>query len=66
MHVYIAQLCMWDYDDPCSIFPTLRFDAFVDTFFLATHTAPPPPVTLSFSLASGQDMWTLPIGLLSR
>jgi hypothetical protein len=28
------QICMWDYSDPCNIFPTLQFDIFVDTFFL--------------------------------
>jgi hypothetical protein len=28
------QICMWDYSDPCNIFPTLLFDMFVDTFFL--------------------------------
>ncbi len=28
------QLCMWDYTDPCNIFPTLNFDMFVDSFFM--------------------------------
>ena len=30
------QICMWDYTDPCNTFPTLRFDMFVDTFFMVT------------------------------
>ena len=28
------QLCMWNYDDPCNMFPTLYFDVFVDIFFM--------------------------------
>ena len=28
------QICMWDYTNPCNIFPTLRFDMCVDTFFM--------------------------------
>ena len=28
------QICMWDYNDPCNTFPTLKLDIFVDTFFL--------------------------------
>ena len=28
------QICIWDYNDPCNIFPTLFFDLGVDTFFL--------------------------------
>ena len=31
------QICMWDYSDPCNTFPTLRFDMFVDTFFMVTN-----------------------------
>jgi hypothetical protein len=31
------QICMWDYSDPCNIFPTLQFDMFVDTFFLVPY-----------------------------
>ena len=39
-----VQICMWNYDDPCSIFPTLQFDIIVDTFFLVgANTARPPP-----------------------
>jgi hypothetical protein len=34
-----VQICMWSYDDPCSAFPTLSFDVFVDTFFLVGFTA---------------------------
>ena len=30
-----VQLCLWNYDDPCNTFPTLRFDVAVDSFFLA-------------------------------
>jgi len=30
-----VQICMWAYDDPCNRFPTLEFDVFVDSFFLA-------------------------------
>jgi hypothetical protein len=29
-----VQLCLWSYEDPCNIFPTLFFDVFVDSFFL--------------------------------
>jgi hypothetical protein len=32
-----AQICIWNYDDPCSIFPTLPFDIAVDAFFLVRH-----------------------------
>jgi hypothetical protein len=28
------QICIWDYSDPCNIFPMLRFDMFVDFFFM--------------------------------
>ena len=28
------QLFLWDYDDPCNVFPTLHLDLFVDLFFL--------------------------------
>ena len=34
-----VQLCLWNYDDPCNIFPTLRFDVAVDSFFLARPPA---------------------------
>jgi hypothetical protein len=30
------QICIWDYTDPCNIFPTLFFDLGVDTFFLVS------------------------------
>jgi hypothetical protein len=30
-----VQICMWEYEDPCNIFPTMYFDVFVDAFFLA-------------------------------
>jgi hypothetical protein len=35
-----VQICLWAYDDPCDIFPTLQLDIIVDTFFLvpAEHT----------------------------
>ena len=49
------QICMWDYTDPCNVFPTLRFDMFVDTFFMVSpilaRTCPvpgegfPPPLS---------------------
>ncbi len=29
-----VQICMWSYDDPCNMFPTLLFDVAVDIFFL--------------------------------
>ena len=29
-----VQLCMWDYDDQCNMFPTLYFDIIVDSFFV--------------------------------
>ena len=32
-----VQICMWNYDDPCNIFPTLYFDVIVDCFFLVQH-----------------------------
>ena len=28
------QICLWNYDDPCNIFPTLYFDVAVDSFFM--------------------------------
>jgi hypothetical protein len=31
------QICVWDYEDACNMFPTLFFDFFVDTFFLVMH-----------------------------
>ena len=34
-----VQLCLWNYDDPCNTFPTLRFDVAVDSFFLARTRA---------------------------
>ena len=37
------QLCLWSYDDPCNIFPTLYFDVFVDSFFLVSPQPPPTP-----------------------
>jgi hypothetical protein len=30
------QVFLWDDSDPCTLFPTLRIDLFVDTFFLVT------------------------------
>ena len=33
------QICMWDYTDPCHTVPTLRFDMFVDAFFMVRQTA---------------------------
>ena len=32
-----VQLLVWDYSDPCQMFPTLHFDLFVDTFFLVSR-----------------------------
>ncbi len=33
-----VQICMWNYEDPCNMFPTLYFDVFVDAFFMVqTH-----------------------------
>ena len=32
-----VQICMWDYDDPCTMFPTLPFDVIVDCFFLVSR-----------------------------
>ena len=29
-----VQICIWSYDDPCNMFPTLPFDVAVDVFFL--------------------------------
>ncbi len=31
-----VQICLWSYDDPCNIFPTLYFDVVVDSFFLVS------------------------------
>jgi hypothetical protein len=33
------QICMWDYSDPCNLFPTLQLDLAVDTFFLVIFLA---------------------------
>ena len=29
-----VQILLWDYSDPCNMFPTLFFDLGVDSFFL--------------------------------
>ncbi len=29
-----AQIFLWDYSDPCVVFPTLYFDVVVDIFFM--------------------------------
>ena len=31
-----VQIFMWDYSDPCNIFPTLYFDLAVDFFFMVS------------------------------
>ena len=31
-----VQILVWDYSDPCRMFPTLYFDLGVDTFFLVS------------------------------
>ncbi len=31
-----VQICLWSYEDPCNMFPTLYFDVAVDSFFLVT------------------------------
>ncbi len=28
------QICLWNYDDPCNMFPSLYFDVIVDVFFM--------------------------------
>jgi hypothetical protein len=33
------QICVWDYSDPCNMFPTLYFDIYVDMFFLVRKRA---------------------------
>jgi hypothetical protein len=38
-----VQLCIWSYDDPCNIFPTLPFDIAVDAFFLVVLRCACPP-----------------------
>ena len=30
------QIFVWDYTDPCNMFPTLYFDIFADTFFIVS------------------------------
>ena len=35
-----VQLCLWNYDDPCIMFPTLYFDVIVDSFFLVRPLSP--------------------------
>ena len=32
-----AQICLWSYDDPCDMFPSLPFDVIVDVFFMVTR-----------------------------
>ena len=32
-------MCLFRYDDPCVIFPTLFFDVFVDCFFMVRALA---------------------------
>ena len=29
-----AQIFLWDFSDPCNMFPTLAFDVAIDSFFL--------------------------------
>ncbi len=33
-----VQICLWNYDDACNIFPTLYFDVAVDSFFVVRVT----------------------------
>jgi hypothetical protein len=33
-----VQICMWNYEDPCNMFPTLAFDVIVDVFFMVAET----------------------------
>ncbi len=30
------QICMWNYDDSCNMFPTLYFDVGIDTYFIVS------------------------------
>jgi len=30
------QICMWNYDDPCNMFPTLYFDVGIDMYFIVS------------------------------
>ena len=32
-----VQILVWDYGDPCHMFPTLYFDVSVDTFFMVNR-----------------------------
>jgi hypothetical protein len=31
-----VQILMWNYEDPCVMFPTLYFDLLVDLFFMVS------------------------------
>ena len=31
-----VQIFIWDYSDPCNMFPTLYFDVLVDLFFMVS------------------------------
>ena len=67
-----VQICMWNYDDPCNIFPTLHFDIIVDTFFLvplarASESSPrAPPIVPHSAPHPFDDPSSFPLLAFSR
>ncbi len=31
-----VQICLWDSDEPCFVFPTIEFDVTADAFFIVS------------------------------
>ncbi len=58
------QICMWDYSDPCNIFPTLQFDMFVDSFFMVPTLLSIPSITRcgSCSEPARSSIWRSCVG----
>ncbi len=52
------QLFLWNYEDPCNIFPTLYLDLIVDLFFLVDP--PGMPATSTHPRAVVHSPTTLP------
>jgi hypothetical protein len=44
-----VQIFLWDYSDPCNMFPTLYFDLFVDIFFVVKFQHPDSLHSLTFN-----------------
>ena len=51
-----VQICMWDYTDPCHTFPTLRFDVFVDCFFMVRSLVSPHHCDMAMAIAGARPL----------